>query len=478
MVRWSKRCGWSVRRQGFIVIAGIIVLVTMSGVMGCRENRSERIERELERAYELMEAGEDEKAFELLLDAQALVDESVSPKVKVNLYTALMAPYYNSYAYRFGAAKEYAKKAAEVARDADSLQWLPGLLWNLILNTTDTDSVISYLKECRDLSDHYGDKYMALRSRIFLAKAIYLKGNLTGAEMIFDSIAKMEPELQSDHKVEMAMERAWMYRYNGENEKALEILRSVSPDSLSLDGKIMRYEELCELSRTSGRFEKALVYRDSLSIFQDSINSIISSEKLSEVENNYSKRLMREEAKQRLLWWIGGTSVLILIIVIVFLNKNRAMKSRQVKLIEQISELNVRLVELENKEAPHPSDTLSPLMEKLRLTKEFYFTLPQSGLVSQLNMVPNPDDIPKEKIKALTESVIGSFSEVAANLRQAMPSLTQDDALLCLLNYIGANKDVSGVIMRSSEDALRKRKSRIKQKLHSELFNLFFSKSV
>ncbi|MDE5881855.1 MAG: hypothetical protein K2H60_09010 [Muribaculaceae bacterium] len=469
MARWSKRVGW------YVMLLGVI---TMSGVCGCRESRSERIERYMNRAYELRETGEDEKAFELLLDAQALVDESVSPKQKVNLYTALMVPYYDSYAYRFGAAKEYAKKAVEVARDADSLQWLPGLLWNLILNTTDTDSVIFYLRECRDLSDLYGDRYMALRSRIFIAKAIYLKGDFTGAETIFDSIAKMEPELQNDHKVELAMERAWMYRHNGENEKALEILGSVSPDSLSLDGKRTRYEELYEISRTSGRFEKALVYRDSLSICQDSINSIISSEKLSDVENNYFKRLMREEAKQRLLWWVGGTAVLILIIVIVFLNKNRAMKSRQVKLIERISELNVRLAELENSGNPQPSNTLSPLIEKLCLTKEFYFTLPQSGLVSQLNMMPNPDDIPKEKIKTFTESIIGSFSEVFANLRQAIPSLTQDDALLCLLNYIGVSKDVSSAVMRSSEDALRKRKSRIKQKLPSELFNLFFSKSV
>lgn len=84
----------------------------------------------------------------------------------------------------------------------------------------------------------------------------------------------------------------------------------------------------------------------------------------------------------------------------------------------------------------------------------------------------------REKIKTFTESVIGSFSEVAANMRQTVSALTQDDALFCLLSYIGANKDVSGVIMRSSEDALRKRKSRIKQKLPTELFDLFFSKSV
>ncbi len=466
MVSWLKWIGWSV------VFLSIIVLV------GCRESKERSIERDLERAYELRAAGEDEKAFELLLDAQSRIDETISPTLKVNLYTALMVPYYDAYTYRFGAAKEYAKKSVEVAREADSLQWLPGLLWNLVLNTTNADSVITYLKECRDLSDVYDNSYMALRSRIFLAKAIYLKGDHAEAERIFDSISMMKPHLQNDHRVDLAMERAWMYRHNGENEKALELLETVRSDELSLDGKTMRYEELYEINRATGRFERALIYRDSLAICQDSINTIKSSEKLSEVENKYSKRLIREEEKQRLIWWIGGASVLILLIVILFLNKNRVMRKRQVKLIERISELNVRLVELENREDPEPADTLSPLIEKLRLTKEFYFTLPQSGLVSQLNMMPNPDDIPKEKIKTFTESVIGSFSEVAANMRQVVPALTQDDALLCLLSYIGVNKNVSGAIMRSSEEALRKRKSRIKQKLPIEMFDLFFSKSV
>ncbi len=388
MVSWLKWIGWSV------VFLSIIVLV------GCRESRERSIERDLERAYELRAAGEDEKAFELLLDAQSRIDETISPTLKVNLYTALMVPYYDAYTYRFGAAKEYAKKSVEVAREADSLQWLPGLLWNLVLNTTNADSVITYLKECRDLSDVYDNSYMALRSRIFLAKAIYLKGDHAEAERIFDSISMMKPHLQNDHRVDLAMERAWMYRHNGENEKALELLETVRSDELSLDGKTMRYEELYEINRATGRFERALIYRDSLAICQDSINTIKSSEKLSEVENKYSKRLIREEEKQRLIWWIGGGSVLILIIVILFLNKNRVMRRRQVKLIERISELNVRLVELENREDVEPNnDTLSPLIEKLRLTKEFYFTLPQSGLVGQLNMVPNPDDIPKGENK-------------------------------------------------------------------------------
>ncbi len=72
--------------------------------VGCRESRERSIERDLERAYELRAAGEDEEAFELLLDAQSRGGETASPTLKVNLYTALMVPYYDAYTYRFGAA--------------------------------------------------------------------------------------------------------------------------------------------------------------------------------------------------------------------------------------------------------------------------------------------------------------------------------------------------------------------------------------
>ncbi len=228
-----------------------------------------------------------------------------------------------------------------------------------------------------------------------------------------------------------------------------------------------------------------MVYGDSLTLCRDSINKIISTEKLSQAENKFSAKLIREEEKQRRLWWVAGAGALILIIVIVFLAKSRAMKSRQVGLIKKISELNVRLAALENVQEPQSDDkisplieNLSPLIEKMRLTKEFYFTLRESSLVSQLNMVPNPDDIPKEKLKALAESVIGNFSEVSVLLRQAAPSLTQDDALFCLLSFIGLEKGALGAVMRSSDEALRKRKSRVKQKLPSELFDVIFSKSM
>ncbi|MBD5264938.1 MAG: hypothetical protein HDS48_05360 [Bacteroides sp.] len=463
------------RSYAFTVVALFLLL---SLCTGCRESPDERIRKDVAAAQDLIEQGDNERALELLLEAQARLDESVSPGTRIALYTAFVDPYYNSYSHRFGRAQSYALRAVETAREADSLQWLPVLLWNLVINTQDMDSASMYLRECRDLSDRYGEAYMAARSRIFLAKIDWLSGDRERAERIFDSISvrgQME-NLPLLH-LELDIERAGLYNNSGENEKALSLLQTIDRDSLSLDGRISLYWMLDNISRKEGRWEAALTYSDSLAICRDSIQRLTSSMHLEQVEGNYSRKLMQKEERQSRFLWLSGAAFLILLIVIFFLNRDRSLRRHQMKLIADIAELNVKLREAERDEVSEQMDLLSPLMEKLRLTKEFYFTLPVASLVAQLNMMPNPDDIPKEKLKELTESVVGTFSEISVDLRHTEPALTQDDSLFCLLCYVGISKDVAGAIMKSSEDALRKRKSRIKQKISSDdLFNLIFSK--
>ncbi|MDE6022355.1 MAG: hypothetical protein K2G13_02520, partial [Muribaculaceae bacterium] len=415
-----------------------------------------------------------EKALELLFDSQSHLEDNVSPELRMRLYELLAAPYY--YAYKKSNSKEYSKKAIEAAREADSLQRLPGLLWNLVLTVQDMDSVDMLLRECRDLSDRYDNHFLACRSRINLAKVSLLKGDHSKAESIIDSLTT-NPDFDEDLRIDLQMQRALIYRHQNRYEEVINVTDSIQRHELSLDGKSNLYEILYTAARKSGRLEEALAYRDSLVFYQDSINSIKNSEKISTVENNFSQRMTKETEKQRLMWWIGGSALLLMICLIIFLSKSRAMKNRQLKLIEKISQLNSRLVQLENRDMEtKETDTLSPVIEKFRLTKEFFFTLPQSNLVNVLNMTPNPDDIPKEKLKALRESVTGTFAEVCSNLRLVEKDVTQDDAWLCVCSYIGLNKDATGAVMCSSDDALRKRKSRIRQKLPNILFELFFCK--
>lgn len=457
----------------------ITALVLLCGAIGCRENRSERIQKDLEKAHELSKANENEKAIELLMESESKIDENVDPLVKINLYTALAAPYYNSYTGRGGKSKLYAQKAVAAAREADSLQWLPGLLWNLVINTNDRDSLISLLSECRDLSDKYGYTKMSGESRKALARIYFHHlDNQAEGERILDSLTN-NPRFDSilELNIGILLERASFYKAKGEFKAATEALKSIRSYGFSLDSKIEIFGSLYEMERESGRYEEAMIYRDSLEIITDSINKIKTTNKLTEIENQRDQALIREEGKSRLIWSIGGAIVLLLVVTIFFLYRSRQMKARQVKLIEKISRLNLRLSELESKEPEEDStDVMTALTEKFQLTKEFYLTLPESASVAQLNMVPNSEDIAREKLKALTDSVIANFSETCANMRQMVAALTPDDTLMCMLFYVGLRRSVVETVMKVSEDALRKRKSRVRQKLPPELFDLFFSK--
>ncbi|MCH5247262.1 MAG: hypothetical protein J1E99_03800, partial [Muribaculaceae bacterium] len=62
------------------------------------------------------------------------------------------------------------------------------------------------------------------------------------------------------------------------------------------------------------------------------------------------------------------------------------------------------------------------------------------------------------------------------NLKDEFPSLSSDDLLLCIMSYLGLNKEIIAVLLKSSEDAIRQRKSRLKKKVTSEVFDFFFYK--
>lgn len=452
---------------------GLIILCVLAG---CRHDRSYKILNDIDRADSLIAADKVDEALEILLEAESQLDETVTPWARMQLYTSLAGPYYDSYVHRYGTAKMYCEKAVAVAREADSLQWLPPLLWNLVINTQNGDSIVALLKECRDLSDRYEYRSLAYRSRINLAKIDIMYRNSDEAERLFDTLECMG-EIPG-FNIELTLYRSLLYWNKGDLPAAVKILQSIDSDNLLLDGKVTRYTWLYKIMWELGEYEKSMAYRDSLIQCDDSIKGIISSENLSKAESRYAQSMIREEGKRRLAWIVSGGVVLLLIITMAFLIKSRLMKMRQLRLIESISRLNLRLSELEGKDdAPDASsDKIAALIEKFRLTREFYFTLPQSAVIEQLNMEPNPEDISQDRLKAVTDSVIGNFAESCGNLRQLTESVTPEDTLMCVLVYVGIRRDVIGVIMKVSEDAMRKRKSRIKQKLPAPLFELFFSK--
>ena len=186
---------------------------------------------------------------------------------------------------------------------------------------------------------------------------------------------------------------------------------------------------------------------------------------------------MREKIERNVAVWSGIGVAILLLIIIFFLVRQRKLKTAQLALIEKISDLNIRIAALttETEEMRQDSEMEQSIAEKLRLNKEFFQTRPQYSTLKRLNLLRDTEEIDRQKSKEILDAVIGQFADACANLCHLFPTLTKDDSLYCAVFYTGFSKEVASVALKASEDALRRRKSRIKQKLSPEMFEFIFN---
>lgn len=77
--------------------------------------------------------------------------------------------------------------------------------------------------------------------------------------------------------------------------------------------------------------------------------------------------------------------------------------------------------------------------------------------------------------KEINTIIRKNFIDVMSNLNECYPALTCDDLLYCILSLLHCSKTVITELMDVSLDALKTRKSRIKNKIGDELFVYVFS---
>lgn len=263
---------------------------------------------------------------------------------------------------------------------------------------------------------------------------------------------------------------------------ALAGFKSIPADSCSIIGKLSRahniYSILCELKD----YKSALAYKDSVHTFTDSIKNIDGANRVQRIEEVYKQNVEKERTRFNTLFYSSLGILVIISVVLFFVLKNMSMKRRQVALSNQIAELNVKLAALQPKEETDGSlgdskdtdDIIQLIMEKFRLSMEIFKTQPQCELLKKLNLIRDFDTVNKQEIKDVSAEIIGRFSDACSSLRQTVAAMTNDDCLLCSMSYCRCSKEVISVMMGSSEEAVRRRKSRIKQKLPEDLFSFFF----
>lgn len=314
-----------------------------------------------------------------------------------------------------------------------------------------------------------------------LAQGYIFNNDFEKAQRSLDRAYKLTGN-NSGMSQQIAFTQCNLWLAEGKLETALAGFRSIPADSCSMVGKLSRSEHIYNILYKLEDYKDALAYKDSIWQFTDSIKNINGANRVQRLEEGYQRNVENERTRFNILLYSSLGAIAIIAIVLFFLLKNLRLKRRQVLLSNQIAELNVKLSALQPKEendrnTSDNNDTngiMQLIMEKFKLSMEIFKTQPQYDLIKKLNLIRDFDSANKQEVKEVSAEIIGRFSDACASLRQTIPAMTNDDILLCSMSYCGCSKEVISAMMGSSEEAIRRRKSRIKQKLPVSIFAFFF----
>lgn len=455
----------------------VLIAIFISLVACNRSNQVSEYYSKIQEAEDLISQDKNDEALSLLFELDNNLDETIPDTLKYKVLSRIGSIYYSD--FKKDKADDYFNKALAVARkcgkDYESMA-----LWNRCLTLSDNDSILIYLKVCQNISHASGSRYTEAMSGINLASAYIQTKNLNKAREILDT---MEYVVGNDSVLinELANVRL-NYLISSKNfEDAKGILDAQNVRDLNLHGRLSRYQNLYAIEIGKGRYESALEYRDSIDGIRNNIDSISFDEKLSKAESEFTAKL-DDEKRTREITAIIALCIIVFLLVFLFVGvKRRLMMKKQLELNEQILKLNLKIAQLT--ESHDESDTVGQndntdiqpeVIEKLRLNKELFISQPIYGRLKQLNLKRDSETIDKAMAREVLDGVIGQFADVCTNLRQLYDGMTYDDVLYCAAIYVGFSKELASVAFGSSENALRRRKSRIKQKLPAAVFEAVF----
>ena len=454
-----------------------VVIAIFLSLVACDNNHVSEYYSKIQKAEDLISQDKNDEALSLLFELENNLDETIPDTLKYKVLSRIGSIYYSD--FKKDKADDYFKKALAVARKCGK-NYESMALWNRCLTISDNDSILIYLKDCQHISHASGSRYTEAMSGINLASAYIQTKNLDKAREILDT---MEYVVGNDRVLinELANVRLNYLISSKSFDKAKETLNAQNVRDLNLYGRLSRYQNLYAIEIGKGRYESALEYRDSIDGIKNNIDSISFDEKLSKTESEFASKLEKEKRNREFTVIIALCIIIILSVFLFGGIKRRILMKKQLELNEQILKLNLKIAQLT--ESHDESDTVGQndntdiqpeVIEKLRLNKELFMSQPVYSRLKQLNLKRDSETIDKRAAREILDGVIGQFADVCSNLRLLYGGMTYDDVLYCAAIYVGFSKELASVAFGSSEDALRRRKSRIKQKLPPAVFETIF----
>lgn len=445
--------------------------------------KSDNVDSIMSEAFNLAQEGRYDEAQMKALEAEELLTDNASLENRESLARLYGLIFFQQNIR--DKAKNNLQQALNYATELNDTSLIIMNLFNLGLCATTEEEAISNFKQAAVLAEKTGSSLQQSSALEKLAQTYISIGDFSIAQQCLDDANEL-CENNNILQLEIATTQCRLWLAEKKYDAALQGYESINPDSLNVYGRLQRTSAIYDILVQQGDYKSALAYKDSIFIYTDSIRELDGSKRVEEIEKSYHASIAEKNHRFQLLLWSAALAVTVILVILFFVLKTLRLMKHQIELNDKIYALNARIAELmpksdeKNKQIePTEKDivSISRLIEqKYELSLEVFKSQPQYESLRKLNLIREMSSENKAEIKSLYDAIVGRFSGCCSDTRQAFSGLTNDDCVFCTMNFVGCSKEVISAAMGSSEEALRRRKSRIKQKLPESIFVFFFQR--
>lgn len=317
------------------------------------------------------------------------------------------------------------------------------------------DLAVSYNEENNNIQ---ADKYISKAIRI-LSKENLAYAYLTKAKIMFDL-----------NRIDSA-----------------EYYYSSQLDNLDIYGKAVSYNGLYKIAKNNGEWRLAMETLDTFKILYDSIQILADNEEITRLMDKHEledhKRVLSEHTKTMMISLLSVFLSLLIMSGFCIMWIDRKRKKRYINLQKELNQKRVNTVLLNEEEASKSDQELINKMktdlleEQLRISNDIF--QPTS---SYANLEAFKKATPKQRLdmkhlkQGICDGIWESYIAVMTSLKESSAkNLTSDDQFYCMLILLQCPKSVIMELMNVTNDAIKTRKNRIKNKLDVHIFNYIFN---
>lgn len=259
---------------------------------------------------------------------------------------------------------------------------------------------------------------------------------------------------------------------------------NIGTSSSNIYVKTSSYYSLFQESKKLKDWENATIYADSFITFYDSIQAMNDRAELDKLMDNYSIELYKYKLsvknKRLSVGLIVSFAFLASILIIIYLWRDRCRREKYVAFQQKLMTNRTETLLLNDASDTTIKEKNKELYKLEEERLEICISLFQSteGYHKLCELTKSTPKIYRSLVTNYRLRIIcdirKSFVDVMADFKTQCPSLTNDDLLYCILVLLNTSKEVILDIMKSTPDAIKTRKSRIKNKMQAELFERIF----